>query len=132
MAKGSNEEAIGIVRIDVDLGGHLRIAQAEMGPGLAGVCGFVNAVAGGQVGADDARAGAYIDDVGVGGRDRDCADGAGGLIVKQRLPGGTIIGGTPDAAVIKADVKNIGLAGNARECSGTSGARRTDLAPFHF
>ena len=120
------------MRIDLDIGDHLRIAQAQVRPGLAGVGGFVHAVAGGEIGADDARAGADVDDVGVGGRDGDGADGAGGLVVEERRPGGTVIGGAPDAAVIEADVEDVGLAGDAGESARAAGARRSDGAPVHL
>jgi hypothetical protein len=92
VAEGGDEELVGIFGVDFDVGDHLEVAEAEMDPGFAGVGGLLNAVAGGEVGADDACAGADIDDVGVGGGDGDGADGAGGLVVEE-FPGGAEVGG---------------------------------------
>ena len=103
-----------------------------MGPGFAGVGGFVDAVADGEIGADDAGAGADVDDVGVGGRYGDGADGAGGFAVEEGDPGGTVVGGAPDAAVIEADIEDVGLAGDAGEGAGAAGARWADGAPVHL
>ena len=93
---------------------------------------FVHAVADCEVGADDSRAGADVDDVGIGRRDGDGADRAGGLVIEQRRPGGTVVGGAPDAAVVEADVEDVGLAGHAGKRAGASGARRPDGAPVHL
>ena len=69
---------------------------------------------------------------GIGRRHGDGADGAGGLVVEQRNPGGTEVGGAPDAAVIEADVEDVGLAGYAGEGARAAGARRSDGAPVHL
>ena len=122
----------GFVRIDFDIGDHLRIAQAQVRPGLAGVGGFVHAVASGQIGADDAGAGADIDHVGIGGRHGDGADGAGRLVIEQRNPGGAEVGGAPDAAVVEADIEDVGLAGHAGKRARASGAGRPDGSPVHL
>ena len=103
-----------------------------MGPGLARVGGLVHAVAHGEIGPDDARAGADVNDVGIGRRHGDGADRAGGLVVEQRRPGGAVVGGAPDAAVIEADVEDVGLAGHAGEGARAPGAGRADRAPVHL
>jgi hypothetical protein len=71
---------------------------------------------------------ADVDDVGVGGSDGDGADGAGGLVIEERVPRGAVIGGAPDAAVIEADVENVGLAGDAGKGASAAGAGRADLS----
>ena len=63
MAEDGDEEAVRIVRIDGDRRDLLAVAQAEVRPGLAGVGRFVDAVAGGEVGALQAFAAADVDDV---------------------------------------------------------------------
>jgi hypothetical protein len=66
MAQSRHVEAVRIVRIDFDVGDHLRVAQAgQVRPRLARVGGLVHPVAGGQVGTDDAGAGADVNHVGI-------------------------------------------------------------------
>ena len=65
MSERRDEQPVRIPRIHLDIGDHLRIAQSEVRPGLAGVGGFVHAVADRQIGADDSRAGADVNDVGI-------------------------------------------------------------------
>ena len=99
MAEHGDEETIGVLGIDDDLRNLLAVAQAEMRPGLAGVGGFVDAVAGRQVGALQAFAAADVDDVRIRWRQRDRADRAGRLVVEDRNPGASVVGRLPDAAV---------------------------------
>ena len=106
--------------------------EAEVRPGLAGVGGLVHAVAHGEVGPDDSRAGADVDDVGVRRRHRDGANRAGGLVVEERRPGGAVVGGAPDAAVVEADVEHVGLARRTGERPRASGPRGSDRAPMHL
>ena len=70
--------------------------------------------------------------LGFGRRDGDGADGACRLIVEERDPGGAVVGGAPDAAVVEADIEDVGLAGNARKRAGAAGARGPDLTPVHL
>jgi hypothetical protein len=66
---------------------------------VAGVGGFVDAVAVGGVAAEVALAGADVDDVGIGGSDRDRADGAElQLAVGHGNPVRAAVGGLEDAA----------------------------------
>ncbi len=132
MAERRDEQPVRIPGIDLDVGDHLRIAQAEVRPGLARVGGLVHAVADGEIGPDDARAAADVDDVGVRRRHRDGADRAGGLVIEQRRPRRAEVRGAPHAAVIEADVEDVGLAGDAGERARASRARRTDRAPVHL
>ena len=103
-----------------------------MRPGLAGVGRLVHAVARREIGTDDSRAAADIDNVGIGRRYRDGADRAGGLLVEQRHPGRAEVGRSPDAAVIEADVEYVGLAGHARERPRPPCPGRPDGAPVHL
>ena len=131
MAEHRHEQPIRVGGIDHHVGDHLAVAQPEMRPRRAGVGGLVHAVAGGQVGADDAAAAPDIDDVRVGRRHGDRADRAGGLVVEDRHPVGAVVGGAPHAAVVEADVEHVGLAGHAVEGARAPGAGRTDRAPVH-
>ncbi len=68
----------------------------------------------------------------IGGRDDDGADGAGGLLVEDGLPGAAVVGGLPDAAVDRADVEDVGLAGNAAQGASATAAEGADVAPAHL
>ena len=63
MAQHRDEQAVRVARIDDDLRNLLAVAQAQVRPGLAGVGGLVDAVAGGEVGALQPLAAADVDDV---------------------------------------------------------------------
>ena len=132
VAEDGDEELVGIARIDGDLRDLLAVAQAEVGPGLAGVGGFVDAVADGEIGTLESFAAADVDDVGIGGSDGESADGAGGLVVEDGVPGAAVVGGLPDAAVADADVEDVGLGGDALGGFGASGAQGSDGTPAHF
>ena len=110
MAERGDEQAIRVLRIDRELRNLLRVAQAEMRPGLAGVGRFVDAVADGEVRARQPFAAADVDDVRIGRRDGDPADRSGRLVVEDRLPGAAGVGRLPDAAVDHADVEGVRLA----------------------
>src|SRR5205823_4836878 len=109
MPEDGDKNAVGIARVNGDGTDLLAVAQAEMLPGLAGVGGFVDAVAGGEVGAAQSFAAAHVNNFGIGGRDGQRADGLRGLIVENGRPGLAGVGGLPDAAVVHANVENIGL-----------------------
>ena len=131
MAEHRDEEPVRILRIDVDLRDHLALAQTEMRPRLAGVGRLVHAVARREIGANDARARADVDDVRIGRRDGDRADRSGRLLVEQRLPVRAVVGRAPHAAVVEADVDDVRLARHAGHRARAAGARRSDLAPVH-
>src|SRR6266508_6762748 len=100
-----------------------------MRPGVTGIVGPVHAVAGREIGADDAGAGTDVDDVGCRGRDGDRADRAGRFVVEERLPVVAVVGRTPDAAVVESDVKSGGLAGSRSHGAPAAGPEGTDRAP---
>ena len=129
VAEGGDEEAVGIARVDEDGGDLLGVAESEVTPGLAGVGGLVHAVADGEIGALESFAAAHVDGVGVGGGEGDGADGAGGLVVEDGLPGAAEVVGLPDAAVVDADVEDVGLGGDAGGADGAAAAVGSDVAP---
>jgi hypothetical protein len=98
-------------------------------PGLARVHGFVDAVAVGGIAADSALAGADVDDVGIGGSDRDRGDGAEAYVaVGDGLPVVAAVGGFEYAAAGSAEVVDEGLAGDAADGIDASAAEGSDLA----
>ena len=143
MPEHGHEDAVGVAGIDCDgcdlaavfkLGagtGRFQIL-AQMLPGLAGVSGFVHAIAHGQVRALQALAAAGIDHVGIGGRDRQRADGAGGLPVEDRQPHVAGVGRLPNAAVDRGHVKDVGHVPHAGDGDGASAAKGADHPPLHL
>ena len=75
MAKRRNQHAVGIFWIDDQLADRPRIAQADVLPGLAAVNRFVNAVTMGCVATNAPFARSDVDDVRIGRRNRQAADG---------------------------------------------------------
>ena len=75
MAKRRNQHAVGIFWIDDQLADRPRIAQADVLPGLAAVNRFVNAVTMGGVATNAPFARSDVDDVRIGRRNRQAADG---------------------------------------------------------
>src|SRR6185437_9090571 len=132
MAKRGDEQAIRVVRVDRDVRDHLRVAQAQVGPGLAGVGGFVHAVAHGEIRADDAGARADVDHIRIRGRHRDRANRAGRLVIEQGHPVRAVVGGAPYAAIVEAGVEHVRLAGYAVQRPGTATAGGADGAPVHL
>src|SRR5579871_1424138 len=130
MPEHGDEESVWVPRIDQDRGDLLSLAKSEMAPGFSAIRALVDSVADGEVGALQALAAPHIDDIGVGGGERDGADGSGGLVVEGGVPGAAVVVGLPDAAVVDADVEDIGLIGDSGRADGTSSAERSDHAPL--
>src|SRR5579864_1534460 len=129
MAEHGGKNAIGVPRVDGEGGDLLAIAQAEMRPCFAGVGGFVDSVAGGEIGPLQTLAARDVDDVGVGWRDGDRADRLRGLAVEDGGPGTAVVIRLPDAAIDLPHVKDIGLAGNARGGASPAATKGADGAP---
>lgn len=70
-----------------------------------------------------------INNVRVRRRDSNRTDGACGLLVKDRLPGATVVIRLPDAAVAYADIEDARLARYAGNGAGTSATERADPSP---
>src|SRR5205807_9234897 len=102
---------------------------AKVRPRFAGVGGFVDAVAGGEVGTLQPFAAADVDHVWIGGRHGDGADRAGGLVVEEGEPDTPGVGALPHAAVVDADVEDVRLRRNAHRGHGSAAAERADVAP---
>ncbi len=132
MSGNRDEEPIGIAGINGHLRNLLAIAKSEVGPGLAAIGGLVDAIADGEVRAMQPFAAADVNDLRVGRRDNDGADRAGRLLIENRLPGAAVVRRLPDAAVDRADVEDVRLAGNSCQGASASAAKGANIAPTHF
>src|SRR5439155_12506463 len=83
----------------------------------------------GEIRALESFAAADVDDVGVGRRDRDGADGSGRLVVEDRRPDAAVIRRLPHAAVHGGDVEDVGLRRDAGCGFRAPAAERPDVAP---
>ena len=129
MARDGHQNLVGIPRIDGDLRYLLAIAQAKMGPGLAGVGRFVNAVSHGKIRTVQPFPATDINHVRIRNGDGNCADGASRLVVEDRVPGAPVVSALPDPAIAHADVEDVGLAGHAGGSLGTSAPKRPNRPP---
>ena len=132
MSGDRDEQPVRIVRIDGHLRNLLPVAQPKMRPGRARVGGLVDAIAHRKIGTMQSFAAAHVDDIRIGGRDRDRADRAGRLVIEDRIPCAAEVVGLPHAAIHRADVEDIRLAGNAAIRARAPSAKRTDVAPMHL
>src|SRR5277367_2389763 len=95
-------------------------------PGAPAVEGFVDAVSGRKIGPAQALAAADIDNLRIRRRNRQRAYRTCRLIVKDRIPGVSVIGALPDAAVVRSHKKDIRLAGDPADGDGAASAKWTD------
>jgi len=133
MAFGGDEEAVWILRIDENRRDLLGVAKVlHVRPGFTRVGGFIDSVAGGEIRALQSFAAADINNVRIGRGDGESADGAGGLIVENGIPGVAKSVVFPDAAVDGGHVKHIGLVRDAGDATVAASAEGPDAAPSAF
>ena len=108
-----------------------RVFQSNVVPGLAAVVRTIDAVAEGDVAANAGFAGADINYIGIGVRDGDAADRGGGLLIEERVPGNTAVGGFPNATGDGAKIVRVRLARDSRYGKGPATTEWADQAPFH-
>src|SRR5579859_5838049 len=132
MSENCGKNFIRVARIDGERRDLLSIHQAEMRPGLTGVGGLVDAIANGEIGTVQSLATAYINNVGVRGRNGNGTDGLRGLMVENWVPGAAVVVRFPDAAVYLAHIKHIGLAGNTGGRASATAPKWADHAPVQF
>ena len=76
-----------------------------------------------------AFAAARIDDLRIGKRDGDGADGCGGLVVEDWVPCSTKIGGAKDAAIDLRHVECVWLAWHTSDSASPPTAMRSNIPP---
>src|SRR5262249_28032522 len=126
----SGEAEVGVLGIDGNRAG-LPDRLPDVLPALAAVGGLEDAGAGGDVAADVRLAGADVDDVRVTGRDRDAADGAGGLVVEDGLPGVPGVGALPHPAGGGGRVVGQRVARHATRTTDAAAGERADQPVLH-
>ncbi len=131
MAESGDEYDVWIRGMDDEFADVPGVLQSDIGPGLPGVIRTIDAVAEGDISADAGFAGSRVNDVRIGIRDRDAADGRGSLFFEKGIPGDAAVRGLPDAARDGAKVISIGLTGNAGDGQCAAAAKRTDQTPLH-
>ena len=130
MAERGDVDQIRVGRVDADLRDDLRVGEADVRPGLAGVGRLVGPAALDDVAAKLGFAGADVDDVRVRLGDGDGADRrVVDLAVRHRLPGDAAVGRLPQAAAGRAHVGLVRPRRAAGDRNRPAAARRTEAAP---
>src|ERR1700693_1497017 len=114
------------MRVDKDGGDLLSIPQAEVLPGPPTIGGLVDTVSGGEIGAAQTFPAAHINNFRIGWRDGQCSDRTSGLIVKDRVPGASVVGRFPHPAIVRSHVENVRLSWHTTDRNSTSAAKGSD------
>ena len=131
MAESGHKNDVRIRGMNNDRADMASVFQAHVDPALARVRGFVNAVTKGNIAANAGFAGANVNDVGIGIRNRDGADGRDRLLIEQWIPSDTAVGGFPDASADGSEIIGVWLARHARHRQHAATTKRTDKPPLH-
>ena len=131
MAEGGDERDIGIARIDDDFADGARVAQADVLPGLAAVHGLVDAVALRDVAAQAGFSRADVQNIWIGHRHGEAANGGRAFLVEDRGPGQSAVGRLKDTAAGASEVVGGGIPGDAGCRERTAAAKGSDQAIFH-
>ena len=131
MPQRGNEKDIGVARVHNYTPDVARIFEANVNPGFSRVCRPVHAIAMGDVAADAGLARPHVDHVGVRGRDGNAADGRHRLLIEQRSPIASTVGGLPDPSGDSAEVKYAGITRHPGHSDDAAAAERSNLPPLH-
>ena len=132
VAKGSHVHKVRVLGMDPDPGHVARVRQADVLPGLAAVGGLVDSVAVGDVVADAALAGPYVDHIGVGvGYGHRTDRGGLEVGVGHVPPVGAGVGGLPDAARDRAEEERGRLVWVPRHGNHATASEWADAPPSH-
>src|SRR5213594_1451251 len=115
MAERGDEDDVRVLWIDNDAANLARLLEPDVLPGLAGVGGFVHAVAELDRIAHVGFAGADIDDVRIRRRDSNRANRCRRGRVEHRRPGAPAIRGFPNAAAYRTKIKSLRLSDDAAD-----------------
>src|SRR6266550_1346640 len=120
------------MRVDKDSGDLLSIAQIEVLPGVTSIAGLVNPVAGGEIRTPQAFPTAHVNNFRIGRRNGKRSHRTDGLIVEDRVPGASVVGGLPHSAVVWSHIENVGLSWHAADRNPAAGTKWSDQSPMQF
>ena len=130
MAQRGYKGDIWIARMNDHAGDMLRVRQTDVGPGSPAIRALVHSIPIRNVAADAGLPRAHINYVGIGIGHRDRTNRRNRLLIEQRYPTQTRVGGAPHAAAHAAEIKSIRVTGNPSHSQHTAAAVRTDRAPL--
>src|ERR1700748_3278548 len=73
-----------------------------------------------------------VNNVTIGWRDGDGADGLSALTIEDRVPCAAVVSGFPDATVCLAHIEDIGLIGDTGCCTRAPATKGSDHPPTHL
>jgi hypothetical protein len=130
VAQSADVDGICVSRIDYDPADLLRLIEANVCPCLAAVARFIHAIAGGEVRSNIRLAGSCINGFGIGWGNSYRADRSDGLVIEDRIPDRSCVGGFPDAAIHRAEIKRRWIARHTGDRYCASAAERADQSPL--
>src|SRR5437660_918809 len=101
-------------------------------PGPPGVRRLVDTVADRKIGTTQPFAATDINDVRVGGRDRQRSDRTRRLIIEDRVPCPSVVSRLPYAAIVRRHIEDVGLAGYTGNGNSSARSKRPNHAPVQF
>ncbi len=131
VAEGRDEGDARIAGMDDERTDLPAVAEPHVAPRPPAVHRLVDAVPRGEIAADAALTGADVDDVGIGVRHPDGADGGDVLFVRQGRPVPAAVRRLPQPARCGAEEVRVRLARNAGHRLRASSAIRPDEPPLH-
>src|SRR5579872_4735520 len=97
MAQRCDINNVRILWIDNHFADRSRVVQAYVFPGLPAVDCFINSISVRDIATNTSFASSHINDVWIGGRNRQASDRADSLLVKNRRPQHRAVGRFPNA-----------------------------------
>src|SRR5260370_1319280 len=100
-------------------------------PGCAVVARTVDTVAEGDVAANTGFAASNVNYIRIRIGDGNGANGRGGLLLEERIPGVASVSGFPNASADSTKIESVRLAGDSSDGQRASAPKGTDEAPLH-
>src|SRR5579872_2566037 len=113
MAQRCDINNVRILWIDNHFADRSRVVQAYVFPGLPAVDCFINSVPVRDIATNTRFASANVNDVWIGGRNRQASDRADSLLVENRRPRHRAVGRFPHSAAGRAKIISCGITGYA-------------------
>src|SRR5258705_598300 len=120
------------MRINDDGGDLLPISQTKMLPRATTIGGFVDTIASREIGTPQTFPAAHVNDFRIRRRNSKRSHRTCGLIVEDRAPGASVIGGLPHSAVVRGHVENVGLSWDTANRNPAPAPKGSDQSPVQF